>query len=130
LRMGEKYTERAGRLHLLGGDLKGVEEEAGAAEVDLVVGEALDDFVEGLLELMAVVRRGDLEPAAAVAGCALAGGVAGGVVEVAVGFVAEGGGAAAVVGLSRRGREDVAAGADVVCGCGGVHGVAPSPGVL
>jgi len=87
------------------------------------VGEALDDLVEGELEFGAVTGRGDREAAAAVAGFALASGLAGGVVEVAEGFVAEGGGAAAmVVG------EDVGAGADVDCGFGSVHRGGPLPG--
>ena len=50
-----------------GGDLEGEEEEAGAAGVDLVVGETLDDLIEGELEFVVVGWCGDGEGAAAVA---------------------------------------------------------------
>jgi hypothetical protein len=43
------------------GDLEAVEEQAGAVNVELVGGEALDDFVESALERDAVVGEGDGE---------------------------------------------------------------------
>ncbi len=97
-----------GEVH--GGDLEAVEEEAGAAGVELVGGEAEEDFADGGLDGGAVFRAGEGEGGAA----GLAGGAgvefgfwdgfSGGVVVVAEEFVAQGWAAAAVaVG------EDVAA---------------------
>ena len=40
------------------GDLEGVEEEAGAAGVELVAGDALDDEAEGVLDGGAVLGEG------------------------------------------------------------------------
>ena len=86
-----------------GGDLEAVEEESGAAGVDLVGGDALENFTEGLLDGGAVFGDGELE----FEGCEWAvfgRGFAGGVVVVAEVLVAERGRAAAV-----SGGEDVAA---------------------
>ena len=89
------------------GDLEAVEEEAGAAGVDVVGGDAAEDFADGGLEGGAVVGVGDGEVeggAAASAGSWVLCGLAGGVVVVAEVFAAEAEAAAAVaVG------EDVAA---------------------
>jgi hypothetical protein len=90
------------------GDLEAVEEEAGAAGIDLVGGDAAEDFADGELEAgafgeIAGVGEGEGGLTAAAAGRVLDG-AAGGVVEVAEVFGAEcGRGAAAAVG------EDVAA---------------------
>jgi hypothetical protein len=86
-----------------GGDLEAVEEESGAAWVDLIGGDALEDLADGLLDGGAVFGDGEFEfegGEGAVFGC----GFAGGVVVVAEIFVAERGRAAAVAG-----GEDVAA---------------------
>ena len=87
------------------GDLEAVEEEAGAARVDLVAGDAAEDFSDGELDGGAVFGHGEVE--VGLLGSALVwvlDGAAGGVVVVAEVFVAEAGAAAAVaVG------EDVAA---------------------
>jgi len=87
------------------GDLEAVEEEAGAAGVDVVRGDALEDFADGGLDGGAVFRERDFEGgAAALAGAWVGRGFAGGVVVVAEVFSAEAWAAAAVaVG------EDVAA---------------------
>jgi hypothetical protein len=87
------------------GDLQAVEEEAGAARVDLVAGDAAEDLADGELDGGAVFGHGEVEEDGA--GLALAGvlhGSAGGVVVVAEVFSAQAWAAAAVaVG------EDVAA---------------------
>lgn len=78
-------------------DLEGVEEEAGAARVDVVGGETLHDGAEGLLNLGPGVGHGDRE--GGLAGAALAGvgdGAAGFVVVVAETLSAHGRAAAAV----------------------------------
>ena len=80
---------------LCGGDLKAVEEEAGTFGVDLVGGEALDDFAEGSQELDAVARGGEGEAAAGTVR-GVGGAVAPGVVVEAVVFATEGGGATGV----------------------------------
>jgi hypothetical protein len=87
------------------GDLEAVEEEAGAAGVDVVGGDALEDLADGVLDRGTVFWKRDLEGgAAAPAGRRVGGGFAGGVVVEAEVFSAEAGAAAAVaVG------EDVAA---------------------
>jgi hypothetical protein len=87
------------------GDLEAVEEEAGAAGVDVVGGDALEDLADGVLDGGLVFRKRDLEGgAAAPAGARVLCGFAGGVVVEAELFSAEAGAAAAVaVG------EDVAA---------------------
>lgn len=59
------------RFHLGGGNLEGEQEQAGAAGVYLVLGDALDDLIEGVLELAPVDWSADGEGAAAVAGLAL-----------------------------------------------------------
>ena len=57
------------------GDLEAVEEEAGAAGVDVVGGDALEDLADGVLDGGAVFREGDFEGgAAAAAGAGLAAG--------------------------------------------------------
>ncbi len=126
------------------GDLEAVEEEAGAAGVELLEGDAGEDGGDGLLDGGAVFDEGEVEGGAAA--FTLAGvleGAAGGVVEVAEGFAAEAGAAAlAAVGV------DVAAAEACGVGCGeigwclvadGVRGdgvlvlhsvVSPYPGLL
>ena len=86
------------------GDLEAVEEEAGAAGVELVGGDALEDLGDGELDGGAVFDEGEVEGFAFGGGGFAFAGVpnrdAGGVVEVAKLFVAEAGGAAAkAVGL-------------------------------
>jgi hypothetical protein len=87
------------------GDLEAVEEQSGAAWIEVVGGDALENFSDGELYGGAVLRHGHVE--GAEAGFALGGvfdGAAGGVVVVAELFAAEAGGrTAASVG------EDVAA---------------------
>ena len=87
------------------GDLEAVEEEAGAAGVDVVGGDALEDFADGVLDGGTVFGEGEVEGGAAAAALVWVGdGFSGGVVVVAEVFCAEAGAAAAVaVG------EDVAA---------------------
>jgi hypothetical protein len=87
------------------GDLEAVEEQAGAAGVDVVGGDALEDFADGLLDGGTVFRQGKVEGGAAATTLLRIGdGFSGGVVVVAEVFSAEAGAAAAVaVG------EDVAA---------------------
>ena len=90
------------------GDLEAVEEQAGAARVDLVGGDALEDFGEALLDGAAVFRKGEREAGAAAARAGVLDGAARVVVEVAEVFVASGraeGGAAAAAAVG----EDVAA---------------------
>ena len=82
------------------GDLEAVEEEAGAAGVDVVRGDALEDLADGGLNGGAVFREREFEAGAVGSGC----GFSCGVVVVAEVFAAQAGAAAAVaVG------EDVAA---------------------
>ncbi|MCU1226239.1 MAG: hypothetical protein JWQ42_4332, partial [Edaphobacter sp.] len=79
------------------GDLEAVEEEAGAFGVDLVGGDAAQDFADGELDGGAVVGQREVE--VSLAGAALVrvfDGAAGGVVVVAELLVAEAGAAAAV----------------------------------
>lgn len=86
-------------------------------DVELVGGEADDDFGDGVLEGGLVGGRGEGEAAAGAAGVGVGDGAAVGVVVVAEGFAAEGGGAAAVV-----------VGEAVVAGGGfGLHGWGPPP---
>ncbi len=89
------------------GDLEAVEEEAGAAGVDVVGGDAAENFADGKLNTGTIVGIGQrkVEGGAAAAALLRAGdGFSGGVVVVAEVFSAEAGAAAAVaVG------EDVAA---------------------
>jgi hypothetical protein len=84
----------------LGGGLEAVEEQAGAAGVDLAGGNAVEDLLKGLLEGGAVFEGRELEGGAADAG----GGLAVLVVVVAKIFSAEGGTSATVAA-----GEDVAA---------------------
>ncbi len=87
------------------GDLEAVEEEAGAAGVDVVGGDALEDFTDGGLDGGTVFGEGQVEGGAAAAALArVCDGLAGGVVVVAELLLAEAwAGAAVSVG------EDVAA---------------------
>jgi hypothetical protein len=87
------------------GDLEAVEEEAGAAGVDFVGGDALQDFSDGGLDGGTVFGERQIEGGAAASALFWVGDrAAGGVVVVAELFVAQAGAAAAVaVG------EDVAA---------------------
>jgi hypothetical protein len=91
-----------------GGDLEAVEEEAGAAWVDLIGGDALEDLADGLLDGGAVFGDGELEFEGGwrikCKGAVFGRGLAGGVVVVAEVLVAKRGRAAAVAG-----SEDVAA---------------------
>ena len=111
---------RAGRVFGQVGacDLEAVEEESGAARVELVGGDAAEDLADGGLDGGAVFGVGELEGGAAAA--TLAGvedGAAGGVVVVAELFCAEAGGLAAVAA-----GEDVAAAVAELGGgfCGGL----------
>ena len=77
-----------------GGDLEAVEEEAGAAWIELVGGDAAKDVDDGELEADAVVAVRELEVEGGLATAARArvwGGFAGGVVVEAEIFAAEGG---------------------------------------
>jgi hypothetical protein len=87
------------------GDLETVEEETGAAGIDFVGGDALEDFADGLLDGGSVFGERQVEAGAAGAALLWVGdGPSGGVVVVAELFVAQTwAGAAAAVG------EDVAA---------------------
>ena len=104
------------------GDLEAVEEEASAAGIDVVGGDAAEDFDDGGLEGGSVVWVGDREVeggAAASAGAWVLCGLAGSVVVVAELFAAKADAAAAVaVG------EDVAA---LVAFRFGLGHVCPSP---
>ena len=93
------------RREIGAGDLEAVEEETGAAGVEVVGGETLEDEADGELDGGAVLKDRELDGGAAgFAGVGVGAGTAGGVVVVAEVLVAERGAAAAVaVG------EDVAA---------------------
>jgi hypothetical protein len=69
----------------------------GALDVELVGGQADDDFGDSILQRALVGGWGEVEAAAGAAGVGVGCGLAVGVVEVAEGFAAEGGGAAAVL---------------------------------
>jgi hypothetical protein len=103
------------------GDLEAVEEEAGAAGVDVVGGDALEDLADGVLDGGVVLGERQVEGGAAAATLAwVFDGLAGGVVVVAELFLAEAwAGAAASVG------EDVAALVLFRFWCGVVHGGDP-----
>jgi hypothetical protein len=111
------------------GDLQAVEEQAGAARVDVVGGDALEDLADGLEDGGPVFGQGDVEGGAAAAALLRVGdGFSGGVVVVAEVFVTKAGaGAAVAVG------EDVAAlvvpgcGLGLGCGVVGVVHVFPPP---
>jgi len=77
--------------------LEGVEEQAGAMDVEAVGAEALEYLGEGALEFALGARDGDVEAAAGAAGVVVGYGLAARVVEVAVALAAHGGRAAAVV---------------------------------
>ena len=111
--VGEDFFDEFGLGRLLelgevhGGDLEAVEEEAGAARVDVAGGDAAEDLGDGKLDAGAVVGGGEVEEGGVCVGFGDEGcgrGAAMVAVVVAEGLVAEGRGAAAVaVG------EDVAA---------------------
>ena len=89
---GEGLDARLGQVG--GGDLEAVEEEAGAAWIELVGGDAAKDVDDGELEADAVVAVRELEVEGGLATAARArvwGGFAGGVVVEAEIFAAEGG---------------------------------------
>ena len=109
------------------GGLQAVEQEAGAAGVDVVTRDAADDLADGVLDGGAVLGHGEVEgAAAAAAGFGVLDGAAGGVVVVAEGLAAEGGAAAAVA----AGEEVAALEACGWCGLWRLHGVVPLPGLL
>lgn len=105
------------------GDLEAVEEETGAAGVDVVGGDALEDLADGGLDGGAVFGERQVEGGAAAAALARVGdGFSGGVVVVAELFLAEtGAGAAVSVG------KDVAALVLFGVWCGVLHGGYPVP---
>jgi hypothetical protein len=95
----------AGLGRLRAGDLEAVEEQAGAAGVDVVGGDALEDFADGLLDGGTVFRQRKVEGGAAASALLRVGdGFSGGVVVVAEIFSAQAG-AAATMAIG----EDVAA---------------------
>jgi hypothetical protein len=114
-----------------GGDLESVEQESGAAGIDLVGGDAAEDLGDGELDGAAVLDEGELEGGAAVAAfeAGFPFGVPNwdtrGVVEVTKFFVAEADAAAAL-----SGGVDVAALELGWLGFRIVHGVSPYPGLL
>ena len=121
------------------GDLEAVEEQAGAAWVDLVGGDALEDVAEGELDGGAVFGVWEDEVGGlgltALAGRKLRGrrGTAGGVVEVAEGLIAQARAAAtaavdvdvAALEAGFRVRPGAEIGLDGTC-----HGLPPPPGYL
>lgn len=117
-------------LQVLGGDLKAVEEQAGAARVDVMGGDAVEDFAEGELDGAAVFGVGKLEyllMECAAAAFPVWEGLAGFLVEVAE-IVTAKAGAAATVAIG----EDVAAleavvGVGLAAEVGLCHGWSPSP---
>jgi hypothetical protein len=123
-------------VEVAGGELEGVEEEAGAAEVDVVAGDAEHDVSDGLLDLVAGLRGRDRE--GGLAGSALAesgDGAAGLVVVVAEALAAHGGAAAAaaiddVAAAERRGSGLLGYMDGVGHAGGGVGHGGPSPGMF
>jgi hypothetical protein len=100
------------------GDLEAVEEQAGAAGVDVVGGDALEDFADGLLDGGTVFRQRKVEGGAAASALLRVGdGFSGGVVVVAEIFSAQAG-AAATMAIG----EDVAALVLFGGWCGVFHG--------
>ena len=91
---------RSGFGEVEAGNLEAVEEQAGAAGVDVVGGDAAKDFADGLLDGGAVFRKRQVEGGAAAAALARIGDrAAGGVVVVAEVFLAQAwAGAAMAVG--------------------------------
>ncbi len=108
-----------------GGELQGVEEEAGAAGVEGGLGEAVDDLADGELDGGAVLGHGEGE-GFGVRGAGEVGRGAVGLVEVAEVLGAQAGGVAAAAG-----GVDVAALVTGDCGGFGLvwHGWCPSRGV-
>jgi len=109
------------------GDLKAVEEDAAAARVDFVGGDAAEDFADGVLDGGAVFRDGEGEAGAtAFARGGFLDGAAGVVVVVAEGFGAVGAAESGAAAAAAVGEEVTALEASVV-GVGaqdfGVHGV-------
>ncbi len=105
----------AGLGEVEGGDLEAVEEEAGAFWVDVVGGDAAEDFADGDLDGSAVFGEGEVEGGLARAtGARVADGLAGGVVEVAELFAAEAGApAAAAFGMDVAALEALGCGLDL-----------------
>ncbi len=92
--MGDLGDDLGGRLggvwfgQVEAGDLEAVEEQAGAAGVDVVGGDAAEDFSDGLLDRGTVLGVGEGEAGlAAVASGGVLDGAAGVVVEVAEGRI-------------------------------------------
>jgi hypothetical protein len=121
LRFGRGFGGGLGFGQVEAGDLEAIEEEAGAARVDVVGGDALEDFSDGGLDCGPVFWQRQVEGRAAAAALFWVGdGLSRGVVVVAELFLAEAGaGAAASVG------EDVAALVLFRCFGGVLH--SPSP---
>jgi hypothetical protein len=103
------FFTRVGPGEIEAGDLEAVEEQAGTAGVDVVGGDAAEDFSDGLLDGAPVFRVGEGEAGlAAAAGGGVLDGTAGVVVvvtETLGAFGAADGGAAAAAAVG----EDVAA---------------------
>lgn len=123
--LGFRFREGLWFGEVEAGDLEAVEEEAGAARVDVVGGDALQDFADGGLDGGAVFGERQMEVGAAAAALFwFSDRTAGGVVVVAELFVVQAGAAAAVaVG------EDVAA-LVLFSRFGGVLHVVPPHGVF
>lgn len=85
------FVAGTGFGQVMAGDLEAVEEEAGAARVDFVGGDLLENFGEALLDGAAVFRVGQRKAGtAALAGGSVLDGAAAVVVEVAEVFVTAG----------------------------------------
>jgi hypothetical protein len=127
---------RPGPGEVEAGDLEAVEKEPGAAEVDFVGCEALDDFADGVLDGAAVLGYGYGEVGNARFASGEVGGrrgAAGGVVVVAEGLAAQAGAAAAAaVDVDVAALEaGIAVRLGAVVGCVELaHDVVPSPGVF
>ncbi len=106
----------ADSMEVEGGDVEAVEEEAGAFGVEGVGGDAGEDVGDGVLDDVGVLEGREDEDGVEGVLAEVLGGAAGGVVEVAEAFAAEGGGAAAAAG-----EVDVAA--EVARGCVGHDGL-------
>ena len=89
--LGDEFgglVARVGFGQVEAGDLEAVEEQAGAARIDFVGGDAAEDFADGLLDGGTVLGVGEGEAGlAALAGGGVLDGAAGAVVEVAEGWV-------------------------------------------
>jgi hypothetical protein len=110
-------------LEVGGGDLDGVEEDSGAAAVELVHGDAAGYLCDGKLDGGAVLEAGKVEGGVGRDELGAGRGAAGGVMEVAEVLVAQRGRAAAVAGGVDV-AADVADGCDL-CGLCGLHVWAP-----